>query len=119
MVSAATPALVGLRQNLELLLQRGQDSPLLRYSLGNECFKEGDLLAAVDHLRRAVEANPGYSAAWKLLGQAHAVTGNALRAAEVYERGIAAAESCGDLQAAREMRVFLRRLRSTDGGTQP
>jgi predicted Zn-dependent protease len=104
---------MGLRQNLELMLQRGQDSPLLRFSLGGECLKAGDLVAAVDHLRRAVEAQPGYSAAWKLLGRAHAAAGNAARAAEVYERGIAAAEANGDIQAAKEMRVFLSRLRRT------
>lgn len=107
---------MGLRQNLELMLQRGQDSPLLRFSLGGECLKAGDLVAAVDHLRRAVEAQPGYSAAWRLLGQAHAAAGNAARAAEVYEQGIAAAEANGDLQAAKEMRVFLNRLRRTTSG---
>jgi hypothetical protein len=47
---------MGLRENLELMLQRGQDSPLLRFSLGGECLKAGDLVAAVEHLRRAVEA---------------------------------------------------------------
>jgi uncharacterized protein HemY len=102
---------VGLRENLELMLQRGQDSPLLRFSLGGECLKSGEFVAAIDHLRRAVEMQPGYSAAWKLLGQAHAQAGSASRAAEVYEQGIAAAEAGGDLQAAREMRVFLNRLR--------
>ena len=102
---------MGLRENLELMLQRGQDSPLLRFSLGNECLKAGDLVAAVEHLRRALEANPAYSAAWKALGQAHARAGNAARAAEVYEQGIQAAEANGDLQAAREMRVFLNRVR--------
>ncbi len=107
---------MALRENLELMLQRGQDSPLLRFSLGGECLKTGDLVAAVEHLRKAVEANPAYSAAWKLLGQAHAQAGNAARAAEVYEQGIAAAESNGDLQAAREMRVFLNRLRKAPAG---
>lgn len=107
---------MSLRQNLELMLQRGQDSPLLRFSLGGECLKAGDFVAAIDHLRRAVETQPAYSAAWKLLGQAHAQAGNAARAAEVYERGIAAAEANGDLQAAKEMRVFLSRLRRPADG---
>ena len=102
---------MGLRDNLQLMLERGQDSPLLRYSLGRECLKAGDLVAAIDHLRRAVEQNPRYSAAWKALGEAHAEAGSPARAIEVYERGIAAAEANGDLQAAREMRVFLKRLR--------
>jgi len=101
---------VGLRHNLEIMLQRGQDSPLLRFSLGGECLKDGDYVAAVTHLRQAVEQNPRYSAAWKRLGEAYAESGAAERAAEVYRRGIEAAEAQGDVQAAREMRVFLRRL---------
>ncbi len=101
---------MALRQNLELMLQRGQDSPLLRFSLGSECLKAGDYLAAVGHLRQAVEQQPAYSAAWKLLGEAYVKSGSVERAAEVYRQGIEAARRQGDLQAAREMTVFLGRL---------
>jgi uncharacterized protein HemY len=102
---------VPLRRNLELMLERGQDSPLLRYALGQECLKDNDLVAAIDHLRQAVDQNPRYSAAWKALGEAHSRSGSVERAADVYERGIAAAREAGDLQAAKEMEVFLKRLR--------
>ena len=102
---------MALRQNLELMLERGQDSPLLRYTLGLECLKAGELVTAIDHLRQAVDQNPRYSAAWKALGDAHARAGSPDRAAEVYERGIAAAREAGDIQAAREMEVFLKRIR--------
>lgn len=101
---------MGLRQNLEVMLQRGQDSPLLRFSLGNECLKEGDIVSALGHLQRAIEQNPGYSAAWKRLGEAYAQGGARARAIEVYRRGIEAAKAQGDVQAAKEMKVFLRRL---------
>jgi len=102
---------VALRDNLQLMLERGQDSPLLRFSLGRECLKDGDLVSAIDHLRQAVAQNPRYSAAWKALGEAHARAGSVERAAEVYERGIAAASASGDVQAAKEMGVFLKRLK--------
>ena len=102
---------MALRDNLQLMLERGQDSPLLRFALGQECLKAGDLLAAIDHLRKAVDSNPRYSAAWKALGEAHLRAGSPDRAAETYERGIAIAREAGDLQAAREMGVFLKRLR--------
>lgn len=102
---------MALRQNLELMLERGQDSPLLRYSLGLECMKANELVAAINHLRQALDQNPRYSAAWKALGEAHAKAGSPDRAADVYERGIAAARESGDIQAAREMEVFLRRIR--------
>ncbi len=108
---------MGLRQNLELMLERGQDSPLLRYALGQECLKSGDLVTAIDHLRQAVDQNPRYSAAWKALGDAHARAGSASRAAEVYERGIEAAREAGDMQAAKEMDVFLKRLRKPRQGS--
>lgn len=102
---------MSLRENLERLLDRGQDTPLLRFALGQECLKAGDFVSAIDHLRQAVDQNPRYSAAWKALGEAHARAGSPDRAAEVYERGIAAARAAGDLQAAKEMTVFLRRIR--------
>ena len=107
---------MALRQNLELMLQRGQDSPLLRFSLGGECLKEGDYLAAIGHLRRALDQQPGYSAAWKLLGEAYAKSGASERAAEVYRQGIEAARKQGDLQAAKEMAVFLRRIERAGQG---
>lgn len=102
---------MALRENLQLMLDRGQDSPLLRFALGQEFLKAGDLVAAIEHLRQAVDQNPRYSAAWKALGDAHARAGSAERAADVYERGIAAARAAGDIQAAKEMGVFLKRLR--------
>ena len=108
---------MGLRRNLELMLERGQDSPLLRFALGQECLKAGELVTAIDHLRQAVDQNPRYSAAWKALGEAHARAGNASRAAEVYERGIEAAREAGDMQAAKEMGVFLKRLRKPRPGS--
>lgn len=105
-----------LRRNLELLLERGQDSPLLRFALGQECLNSGDLVTAIDHLRQAVDQNPRYSAAWKALGEAHTRAGSPDRAVDVYERGIAAARAAGDIQAAKEMEVFLKRLRKTQAG---
>jgi uncharacterized protein HemY len=109
---------MALRQNLELMLERGQDSPLLRFALGQECLKTGDLVTAIDHLRHAVDQNPRYSAAWKALGEAHTRSGSVERAAAVYERGIAAAREAGDVQAAKEMEVFLKRLRKP-GAARP
>ncbi len=88
----------------------GQDNALLRYGLGNELLKAGRFDAAADQLRRAVAHDPGYSAAWKLLGQALAAAGHTGDAIQAYEHGIGAAERKGDLQAAKEMKVFLKRL---------
>ena len=95
---------------LEALLAKGQDTALLRYSLGNEYLNGGDAAAAADHLQRAVGHDADYSAAWKLLGKAHAALGDAAAARQAWEHGIAAALRKGDKQAEKEMRVFLKRL---------
>jgi cytochrome c-type biogenesis protein CcmH/NrfG len=57
-----------------------------------------------------VTSDPRYSAAWKLLGRALADTGALSDALAAYRQGIAAAEARGDVQAAKEMRVFARRI---------
>jgi predicted Zn-dependent protease len=105
-----------MRATLEKMLAGGRDDALLRFSLGAACLKEGDVQAAVPHLRRAVEHDPGYSAAWKLLGQALDQDHKEEEAAAAWEHGIATAESRGDIQAAKEMRVFLKRLRKRGKG---
>lgn len=96
-------------ERLEQMLAAGEDNALLRFSLGNAYLKS-DPAAAAQHLRRAVEHDPDYSAAWKLLGRAEAAAGETAAARASFERGIEVAEARGDVQAAREMRVFLKRL---------
>ena len=97
-------------ENLESMLAKGQDNALLRFALGNAFIKYNKYADAIEHLARAVELDPGYSAAWKLYGKALAATGRQSEAVNAYQKGIAAAETKGDIQAAREMRVFLKRL---------
>lgn len=96
--------------NLEKLLGSARDGALLRFSLGNEWMKAGQPDKASDYLRAAVEHDPNYSAAWKLLGKALAESGNLEAALDAYTQGQRVAEQKGDLQAAKEMAVFARRL---------
>lgn len=102
---------MGVIDKLQALLAGGKDSALLRYSLGSEYLKAGDFDQAAQHLQKAVALDPRYSAAWKLLGKTLAAAGRAPDAIAAYENGIRVAEERGDIQAAKEMRVFLRRLR--------
>ena len=96
-------------ERFEALLAAGKDGALLRFGLGSEYLKAGDPARAAMHLREAVARDPGYSAAWKMLGKA-LEAGDRPASAEAYRQGIVAAEAKGDKQAAREMQVFLRRL---------
>ena len=96
------------------MLERGQDTALLRFSLGNEYRAQEDDRSAAIHLEEAVRLDPEYSAAWKLLGKVLTDLDETSRAAEIYAQGIAVAEKSGDRQAAKEMAVFLRRLAKTE-----
>lgn len=91
------------------MLERGQDSALLRFSLGNEYLKMDAHEQAAEHFAQAVAQEPTYSAAWKLYGKALSALGEHRRALEVLDQGIARAEEQGDAQAAKEMRVFRKR----------
>src|SRR5690606_26673856 len=87
-----------------------RDGALLRYSIGNEYLKAGDPEQAAIHLREAVARDPNHSAAWKQLGKTLAEAGALDEALAAYREGIAVAEKRGDKQAAKEMRVFARRI---------
>jgi len=102
---------VTLIDTLEQLLTRGPDNALLRYGLGHEYLKAGQFDRAAEQFRKAVEHDPQYSAAWKLLGKALTSTGRNADAIRAYETGIRVAAQKGDVQAAKEMAVFLKRLR--------
>lgn len=97
-------------ENFEAMLAAGKDNALLRFSLGNAYLGAGDAAKAVPHLQKAVEHDPNYSAAWKLLGKALNESGNPHGALDAYRQGIAVANAKGDIQAAKEMTVFAKRI---------
>ena len=96
--------------NLEALLAKGGDGAALRLALASRYLDAGDAAAAVRHAEAAVRLDPEYSAAWKAFGRALTVAGRATDALAAYERGATVAERRGDKQAAKEMRVFSKRL---------
>ena len=99
-----------LIERLEALIGTPRDGALLRFSLGSEHLMAGDAARAAGYLRESVERDPGYSAAWKLLGKALTESGRPQEALEAYRSGIEAAEKKGDKQAGKEMAVFAKRL---------
>lgn len=100
-------------EQFEKLLSSGQDNALLRFGLGNAYLKANDPQRAAEHLRAAVQHDANYSAAWKMLGKALTEAGKPEEAMNSYEQGIKTAEAKGDIQAAKEMRVFLKRLQKS------
>jgi predicted Zn-dependent protease len=107
---------MGVIENLEAMLARGQDSALLRQGLGTAYLNQNDPEGAVPHLAEAVRLDPTYSAAWKLYGKALSASGRYSDAVAALDLGIATATAKGDIQAAKEMQVFRKRaIRSMEG----
>jgi predicted Zn-dependent protease len=96
--------------SLKAQLGGPRDGALLRYSLGQALLQAGAMDEAIRQLRAALAFDPGYSAAWKLLGKACLACDDTQAASDAWQHGIAAADARGDVQAGKEMRVFLKRL---------
>ena len=97
-------------ERFERMLAAGRESPLLRLTLGTEYLQREDPGTAIGHLARAVDLDPDYSAAWQHLGRAFEQAERMEEAASAWRSGIDAADRRGDAQAAKVMRVWLRRL---------
>lgn len=106
-------------ESLLKMLDGPRDGALLRFSLGNEYLKAGAPGEAANCFQAAVDRDPHYSAAWKALGKALAENGQKAEALAAYTEGIRVANARGDIQAAREMSVFAKRLQKADSGTRP
>ena len=96
--------------DLEKILASGEDNALLRFTLGSAFLRNKKYQQAIEHLNKAIELDPGYSAAWKTYAKALQSNGNLNDAIKAYKKGITIADKNGDVQASREMSVFLKRL---------
>ncbi len=102
----------------EAMLARGQDSDMLRYTLGNAYFNEQNFESAIQHLREAVVLKPDYSAAWRVLGRALAGDGQLQEAKAAFDQGEQVALGNGDKQTAKEINVFRKRvIKALDAAT--
>lgn len=93
----------------EAMLARGQDSEMLRLTLGNAYFSQEDFAKAVEHFTRATELKPDYSAAWKMLGRSLLADGQHASAVTVFDQAVKIAAENGDKQAEKEIAVFRKR----------
>lgn len=87
-----------------------RDGALLRFSIGNALLGDGAYADAAASFREALLFDADYSAAWKLLGKALIAVDDTEGAADAWRNGITTATRRGDIQAAKEMTVFLNRL---------
>jgi Tfp pilus assembly protein PilF len=70
-------------------LLRAPDDVRIRTRLGMALIAEGDLLAAVDEFRAALDADPTFAAAWFGLGLAYERLDEPAAAAVCYRKGLA------------------------------
>jgi tetratricopeptide (TPR) repeat protein len=97
----------------EQMLELGKDNALLRFTLGSAFFKQGRFDESAEHLRKAVEFNADYTAAWKMLGKTLLRGEQFDEAVDALQKGIEAANKKGDKQAEKEMQVFLKRAKNS------
>ena len=98
------------RQALERSLAEDPTDPFLRYGLALQCLRDGETDAGRAMLEALIADRPGEVAAYQQLGQSFMDAGDPDRARHWFERGIARAQSAGDLKAAGEMQGFLELL---------
>lgn len=103
----------GDRDRLEQFKQLAEmdpDDPVVHYGLGSEHLKLDEFAEAAAAFGKAIELKPDYSAAHRELGRALEKLNRRQQAVEAYQQGRDIARQKGDLQTAKEMEVFLRRL---------
>lgn len=86
------------------------DDGLARFMLGRELLAARRPDEAAEHLAMAVQLTPDHTASYRELGNALAATGRGEEALAAWADGLAVAERTGDLQTAKEMRVFRNRV---------
>jgi Flp pilus assembly protein TadD len=96
--------------SLQEMLAQGDDNALLRFALGSAFIRNHKYPQAIEHLAKAIEFNPEYSAAWKKYGVALEKNGMLNEAIKAYKKGIKVADKKGDKQASREMMAYLKQL---------
>ena len=96
-------------ETLRLLAESDPSDATTWFLLGRELAVESPAEAA-DAFRRAIEADPDYSAAYRQLGNALEACGAIDDAVLAYQKGVEVAERTHDLQAGKEMNAFLKRI---------
>lgn len=98
-------------ESLRAILAADPADGLAWQMLGSEYLRAGEFAQAASALEQAVQHQPMLAAIWKLLGDAYRKTENPEQARRAYTQAIEIAETTGDLQAAKEARALIRKLK--------
>ena len=86
------------------------DDPVARIGLATAYLEAGQAEDAIREFTGTIRLKPDYTAAHRGLGRALEKAGRAEEAKAAYLKGIEVGHATGDLQAIKEMEVFLKRL---------
>jgi predicted Zn-dependent protease len=106
------------QSRIEIFRQMTRDDPgnvMVWYGLGSEYFKLEQWSEAAEALRRVVELNPDYTAAYQMLGSALLKTGANEEARRAWTAGIEAANRTGAWKARQHMEGLLAGLKDETG----
>jgi thioredoxin-like negative regulator of GroEL len=96
------------RCSLELSLAEDPQDTFIRYALGVQCLREGDVDEGRQRLHALLADHPeDQVAAYQQLGQSYLETGEREAAAAILRIGISKARERGELHAAMEMEQLL------------
>jgi predicted Zn-dependent protease len=98
------------RQKLEEFLAQNPADAFSRYGIALECLRENDLVAAEDHFKALLRANPDYVPAYQMYAQSLAQQNRTEEAKVLLNAGIAAATRQGNQHARSEMEGLLTQL---------
>jgi uncharacterized protein HemY len=103
---------------IEIFRQMAQDDPrnaMIWYGLGSEYVKLEQWSEAAEALRRVVELNPDYTAAYQMLGSALLKEGAPEEARRAWTAGIEAADRTGAWKARQHMEGLLAGMKDETG----
>jgi uncharacterized protein HemY len=91
----------------EAMARSQPDDVMIWYGLGSEYYKLEDWAKAADALRRVIEINADYTAAYQMLGTALLKQGEMEEARRIWQEGIKTAERTGAWKARQHMEGLL------------
>lgn len=98
-----------LKQLLEWEAQQPQDA-FLKFALSQEYISAGNYLQAKNYLEHLLEHFTSYLPTYYQLGKLYELSGETEKAAEVYQKGKALAQTLGDSKTMRELYDALQQL---------
>lgn len=91
------------------------DDAMIWYGLGSEYVKLEQWSEAVEALRNVLRINPDYTAAYQMLGSAHASLGEREDARRIWTEGVETANRTGAWKAREHMEGLLAGIKDESG----